>query len=214
MREQVINLIEQHKIIAIARGITPSQAVKVATALYNGGIKLIEVTFNQTNPCAFNETIDAIKEIKNNCPNMCVGAGTVLTKEQVDLAISAGAEYIISPDTDEEVIKYTVEKGLVSIPGAYTPSEVKKAHKAGADFVKLFPCSDATHIKTLKLPFSQVKFLAFSGVNIDNAQEFINAGAVGVGVGSAIINIKHIENNEYEKITQLAKALVEKFSYQ
>ena len=214
MREQVISLIEQNKIIAILRGVSPSQAVEVAKAIYQGGINLIEVTFNQNNIKSFNDTVLAIKEIKNNCPNMCVGAGTVLTKEQVDLAISAGAEYIISPDTDEEVIKYTVEKGLVSIPGAYTPSEVKKAHNAGADFVKLFPCFNAMHLKTLKLPFSQVKFLAFSGVNIDNAQEFINAGAVGVGVGSAIINIKHIEKNEYEKITQLAKALVEKVSYQ
>ena len=212
MREQVISLIEQNKIIAILRGVNPSQAVEVAKAIYQGGINLIEVTFNQNNIAKFNDTVLAIRKIKNDCPKMCVGAGTVLTKEQVDLAISAGAEYIISPDTDEEVIKYTVEKGLVSIPGAYTPSEVKKAHNAGADFVKLFPCSDATHLKTLKLPFSQVKFLAFSGVNIDNAQEFINAGAVGVGVGSAIINIKHIENNEYEKITQLAKALVEKVS--
>jgi 2-dehydro-3-deoxyphosphogluconate aldolase/(4S)-4-hydroxy-2-oxoglutarate aldolase len=211
MREQVIKTIEENKIIAIVRGISEEQAVSVAQAAFKGGIKCIEVTFNQKNPETFYNTINAIKAIKKNCPEMCVGAGTVLTKEQVDLAKSAGAEYIVSPDTDEEVIKYTVKSGLVSLPGAYTPSEVKKAHFAGADFVKLFPCTSGgvDYLKAVKAPLSQVKYLAVGGVNENNAKDFIDAGAVGVGIGGNLVNKKWIDAGEYDKITQVAKNLVE-----
>ena len=197
MREEVVKLIEKNKVIAIVRGANPEQAVKVAKAIYDGGVKLIEVTFNQKNPNTFKDTVTAIKEIKKNCPKMCVGAGTVLTKEQVDLAKDAGAEYIVSPDTDEEVIKYTVKSGLVSLPGAYTPSEAKKAYNAGADFVKLFPCSDPKYLKALVAPLSHVKFIAVGGVNVENAKDFIKAGAVGIGVGSALINSKYLECTDY-----------------
>lgn len=210
MREDVIKKIMENKIIAIVRGVEPEKTVKVAKALSDGGITLVEVTFNQKNPALFKDTVTAIKAIKTNCPEICVGAGTVLSKEQVDLALSAGAEYIISPDTDDEVIKYTVEKGLVSLPGAYTATEVKKAHQAGADFVKLFPCSDAHYLKALKAPLSHIKFLAVGGVNVDNASEFIKAGAVGVGVGSSLVKKDWVDGGEFEKITQIAKKFVEK----
>ena len=209
MREQVIKIIEETKIIAIIRGAETSQAIESAKALYAGGIKLVEVTFNQKNPSTFIDTVNSIKAIKDACPEMTVGAGTVLTVEQVDLAKSAGAEYIVSPDTDEQVIKHTVNSGLVSLPGAYTASEVKKAHNAGADFVKLFPCTDAGYLKALKAPLSHVKFLAVGGVNTENAKNFLDAGAVGLGLGGSLVNKKWIDSGEYEKITQTAKKLVE-----
>ena len=208
MREQVIKLIEKNKIIAIVRGANPEQAVMAAKAISEGGVKLIEVTFNQKNPASFNDTVTAIAEIKKNCPEMCVGAGTVLTKEQVDLAKNAGAEYIVSPDTDEEVIKYTVVSGLVSLPGAYTASEAKKAHNAGADFVKLFPCADANYLKALKAPLSHINFLAVGGVSAKNAAEFIKAGAIGVGIGGSLVKKEWITSGEYDKITQTAKELI------
>lgn len=210
MREQVIQSILENKIIAIVRGANPEQAVKVAKAIYDGGIKLIEVTFNQKNPNSFCDTVSAISAIKKNIPEMVVGAGTVLSKEQVDLAISGGAEYIVSPDTDVEVIKYSVEKGLVSLPGAYTASEAKTAYNAGADFVKLFPCTDVAYLKALKAPLSHINMVAVGGVNTENAVDFLNAGAVGVGVGSSLVNKKYLENGEYDKITEIAKNLVEK----
>ncbi len=205
MREEVIKKIEENKIIAIVRGANPEQAVKVAKAINDGGIKLIEVTFNQKSTDNFKATTEAIKAIKNACPNMTVGAGTVLNKNQVDLALSAGAEYIVSPDTDEEVIRYSVEKGLVSLPGAYTASEAKKAYLYGADFVKLFPCMDVEYLKALKAPLSHIKFLAVGGINIENASSFIKAGAVGVGVGSALVNKKYVEEENWEALTNLAK---------
>ncbi len=211
MREDVIKIIEKEKIISIIRGIAPEDAVKVAKALYDGGIKLVEVTFDQSNPDKFINTVNAIKAIKEFAGDkMCVGAGTVITKEQVDLAYSAGAQYIVSPDTDEEVIKRTVELGMVSLPGSYTPSEAKKAHNAGADFVKVFPCSSASYIKAIKAPLSHIKFLAVGGVSVDNASEFIKAGAVGIGVGGNLVNKEWIKNGEFEKITKTAKQLVER----
>ena len=210
MREQVIKTIEENKIIAIIRGVEPEKAIKVAKALYDGGIKMVEVTFNQSAPEKFNQTTDAIKAIKEKFPDILVGAGTVLTVEQVDLAKVAGAEYIISPDTDEEVIKYTVKSGLVSLPGAYTASEVKKAHNAGADFVKLFPCTSVSYLKAVKAPLSHIKFLAVGGVTVDNASDFIKAGAVGLGVGSSLVNKKFIDEENWEALTNLAKEFVRK----
>ncbi len=211
MREDVIKIIEKEKIISIIRGVIPEDAVKVAKALYDGGIKLVEVTFNQKCPEKFIDTVNAIKAIKQEMGDkMCVGAGTVITKKQVDLAFSAGAEYIVSPDTDKKVIKYSVKKGLVSLPGAYTPSEIKKAYNYGADFVKVFPCSAPSYIKAVKAPLSHIKLLAVGGVNKDNAKDYITAGAYGVGVGSLLVNAEWVKNGEFDKITETAKILVEK----
>lgn len=212
MRSAVIEQIKKHKIIAIVRCVEPEKAVTVAKSLHQGGIKLIEVTFNQKDPSTFKDTAKAISEIIKSCPDMIVGAGTVLDKNQVDIAKDAGAKYIVSPDVDEEVIPYTVSLGLVSLPGAYTPTEIKKAHNLGADFVKLFPCGiDAiSYLKAVKAPLSHINFLAVGGVNLDNASDFIKAGAVGIGVGSSLVDKKMIENKDWEGLTNLAKKFVEK----
>lgn len=213
MREQVIRAIEENKIIAIVRGVDVENALKTAKALYDGGIKLVEVTFNQSSPESFRKTAEAIKKISKEMQGkMIVGAGTVITTEQVRIAREAGAEYIVSPDTDEDVIKLTVELGMASLPGAYTASEAKKANLYGADFVKLFPCgNDApNYLKALKAPLSHIKFLAVGGVNINNVHEFIDAGAIGVGIGGSLINKTWIKNGEFEKITDLAKQFVKK----
>ena len=211
MREEVIKAIEKNKIIAIIRGVEPSVASSVAKALFKGGINLVEVTFNQKEPQKFSDTINAICAIKESCPEMIVGAGTVLSVEHVDLAKQAGAAYIVSPDTDEEVIKHTVKCGMVSLPGAYTATEAKRAHNAGADFVKLFPCVEGSisYLKAIKAPLSHIRFLAVGGVNVDNAKAFINAGAVGIGVGSSLVNKQLIERKDWNGLTQLAKAFVE-----
>lgn len=208
MREKIIKAVKEHKVIAIVRGANPEQALLAAKAAYNGGIRLIEVTFNQKNPNSFIDTVTAIRSIKENIPDMMVGAGTVLNKKQVDLAISGGATFIVSPDADEKVIKYTVKKGLVSIPGAFTPSEIKKAHEVGADFIKLFPCLDVNYLKAIKAPLSHIDILAVGGVNVDNATDFIKAGAIGIGIGGALINKNYIESGDYDKITSIAKELV------
>lgn len=215
MREKVIQEILDKKIIAIVRGVEPAKVLNIAQALYDGGITLVEVTFNQKDPASWQETADSIAAIKAHMGDkVLVGAGTVTSVELVELAAKAGAGYIISPDTDPAVIRRTKELGLVSLPGAYTPSEAKQAHNAGADFVKLFPCvGDApAYLKALCAPLSHIKFLAVGGVNADNAADFLKAGAVGVGVGSCLVNKKWADAGEFEKITAEAKRFMENLS--
>ena len=214
-RLEIIKKIEDKKIISIVRGISSDEAVLVAEALLCGGIELIEVTFNQKNPNTFDDTARAIKNIKEKFGDrMAVGAGTVLTIEQLMLANDAGAQFIISPDANEEIIKKTVELGMVSIPGAYTATEAVCAHNAGADFVKLFPCIDGApkYIKALCAPLSHIKFLAVGGVNADNAADFIAVGALGVGVGSSLVNNTWVKERNYKKITEEAKRFVDNIS--
>jgi 2-dehydro-3-deoxyphosphogluconate aldolase/(4S)-4-hydroxy-2-oxoglutarate aldolase len=212
MRDTVINEVKKHKIIAIVRGMDKEKTVKIAKALYEGGIRFVEVTFNQKNPEKFYETADCIRAIREEMGDkMFVGAGTVTSVELVDMAAQAGALYIISPDMDEAVIKHTRELGLVSMPGAYSATEAKKAYNAGADFVKLFPCiGDApAYVKALCAPFNHIPFLAVGGVDADNAADFIKAGAVGVGVGSSLVNKNWVAAGEFEKITAEAKRMIE-----
>ena len=199
MRKSVIENIEKYKVIAILRGLSVDESVNVSRALYEGGVKLVEVTFNQNSSDNYAQTINSIRSIKKELgEKMCVGAGTVITLEQLNLAKKAGAEFIVSPDTDEDVIRETVNLGMVSLPGAYTPTEVKLAHKAGADFIKIFPCSDVGYLKAIKAPLSHIKFMAVGGVNSDNASDFIKAGACGVG--SALTNKNWIANKRYDLI--------------
>jgi len=215
MREQIIQEILNRKIISIVRGVEPDKMVRIAEALYEGGVTMVEVTFNQTNPASWQETADSIAAIKAAMGDkMFVGAGTVTSVELVDMAAEAGAGYIISPDTDPAVIARTRELGLVSLPGAYTPTEAKQAHNAGADFVKLFPCvGDApAYLKALCAPLSHIKFLAVGGVTADNAAAFLQAGAVGIGVGSSLVNKKWADAGEFWKITEEARRFVASIS--
>ena len=215
MRERIIQEILEKKIISIVRGVEPDKMVRIAEALYEGGVTMIEVTFNQKNPASWQETADSIAAIKAAMGDkMFVGAGTVTSVELVDMAANAGAGYIISPDTDPDVIARTRELGLVSLPGAYTPTEAKQAHNAGADFVKLFPCvGDApAYLKALCAPLSHIKFLAVGGVTADNAADFLTAGAVGIGVGSSLVNKKWADAGEFYKITEEAKRFVANIS--
>lgn len=210
-REEVLAFVEKEKIIAIVRGVDPEACVKVADALYAGGIRLIEVTFNQKDPDSFDDTAEAIATISEKYDGkMLVGAGTVTTPELVDFAVNAGAKYIISPDTNPEVIRRTLELGAVSMPGAFTPSEILLAHRLGADFVKLFPVGNlgASYVKALCAPISHVKMLGVGGVNENNAADFLKAGAVGLGVGGNLANKKWIEAGEFDKITEVAKTLI------
>ena len=186
--------------------------MKVAKALYEGGIRLMEITFDQKNPASFQATAGAIRAIgEAYAGKMMVGAGTVTTPELVELAASAGAQYIISPDVNVDVIHRTRELGLVSLPGAMTPTEVMTAHLAGADFVKLFPAGNLgiSYVKAIRAPISHVKLLAVGGVNEDNVADFLHAGMVGAGVGGNLANKKWIEAGEYDKITQTARKLLD-----
>lgn len=211
MRDKVIAMIEQEKVIAIVRGAKSEQCKAVARALFDGGIRLMEITYDQSNPDSWQATADAIGQLaKEYEGRMFVGAGTVTTPELVEMTAKAGGSFIISPDTDVTVIQKTRELGLVSMPGAVTPSEIKTAHNAGADYVKIFPIGNlgAGYLKAVKAPLSNIKMTAVGGVNEDNAVQFLKAGAAGLGVGGNLAKKEWIEAGEYNKLTDAAKALV------
>lgn len=208
-REEIIRDIEENKIIVILRGFNKEQLVSTVEAMEKGGIKLVEVTFDQSGKIPDETTAENIRTLKEHfLGRVRIGAGTVMSEAQVEYAYNAGAEYIISPDCYEKVIKRTKELGMVSIPGAFTPTEAANAHRFGADFVKLFPNSEMkiSYFKALAAPLSHIKFLAVGGVNLENFKSYIDAGAYGVGMATAIADKAAIFAGDYEKITALAKA--------
>lgn len=212
IREQIIDQVMDEKVIAIVRGIEPEKCLNVAKALYEGGIKMIEVTFDQKDVSKWDNTVKSIRMISEYFQGqVSVGAGTVTSVELVEKAAEAGALYIISPDCSEAVIKRTRELGLVSMPGALTPSEVLNAHRWGADFVKMFPIGTlgVGYLKAIKAPINHVKLLAVGGVNPDNLSDFLDAGCCGAGIGGNLANKKWIDAGEYEKITATAKTIVD-----
>ncbi|MBQ8813110.1 MAG: bifunctional 4-hydroxy-2-oxoglutarate aldolase/2-dehydro-3-deoxy-phosphogluconate aldolase [Lachnospiraceae bacterium] len=211
MREQIIQQVKAEKIIVIIRGVSSDRILPVAQALYDGGVRMIEVTFDQKDVEKQKETVECIRKIAEHFQGkVSVGAGTVTSTKLVEMAAEAGAQYIISPDTNEAVIRKTRELGLVSMPGALTPTEVMNAHHWGADFVKLFPVGNlgAGYVKAVKAPLNHVKLLAVGGVNADNVADFLAAGCCGAGVGGNLVNKKWIEAGEYEKLTEAARELM------
>lgn len=213
MKQQTIQRVLDEKIIVIVRGVERDKLIPLAEAMYDGGIRLLEITYSADKSVSDEETADRIKMLAEHfADRMYIGAGTVLTSYQVELTKKAGGRFIISPDCFEDVIKKTTELEMVSMPGALTPTEAQSAARAGADFVKLFPISDLgpAYFKAIKAPLSHIKFLAVGGVNEDNIQEYLDAGVCGFGLGSNIINKKMIAENDYTGITELAKKYVAK----
>lgn len=211
MREQVIEWVNQYKIIAIVRGIGSDKLLKVAQALYDGGIRLMEITYDQKDPSSWQTTADSIHTIRKAfAGKMRVGAGTVTSVELVEMTAKAGGEYIISPDTNIDVIRRTCDLGLVSMPGAMTPSEILTAHLAGADYVKVFPvtCMGSDYLKAVRAPLGHIKMMAVGGINENNMKEYLAAGVSGFGVGGNLANRKWIDAGEYDKLTKVARAMV------
>lgn len=212
MTTSILEAVRENKIITIVRGLGSEPMQKLAQALCDGGIRMMEVTFNQADPASWGDTLSAIRTISRAFSGkMHVGAGTVMTLEQLESACEAGAKFIISPNVNTEVIRRTKELGLASFPGALSPTEVAVAKEAGADFVKLFPAGilGAGYLKALRAPLSNVEFMAVGGVNEKNAAEFLRAGAVGLGIGGNLVNKAWIEAGEFDKITALARTYVE-----
>lgn len=201
--------IVENKVIVICRKVYGDSLLRLAEALYDGGVKMIEVTFDQADPDCTEKTTGAMRMLQERFRGaMRFGAGTVLTTEQVDAACEAGGEYMISPNTNLQVIARTKELGLVSIPGTMTPTEILTAHDAGADFVKLFPASylGMSYVKDITAPISHVKLLATGGVNETNFGGYLDAGFVGAGVSSRLADRKLIAAGNFEEITARARA--------
>ncbi|MCC2819165.1 bifunctional 4-hydroxy-2-oxoglutarate aldolase/2-dehydro-3-deoxy-phosphogluconate aldolase [Lachnoclostridium pacaense] len=208
----VLERILEKKIIAIIRGLKLEETLKTADAAAAGGLSLVEVPFDQRQPLAY--TTDKIKAVADRYPDgrVLVGAGTVLTIQQVQAAKAAGAGYIITPTSREDVIKETKALGMVAMPGAMTPSEIEQCYRWGADIVKVFPSDNlgAGYIKALQGPLSYIPMAAVGGVDLDNILDFFDAGVCAVGIGGNIVNRKMIETGDYKGIENLAAAYTAK----
>ena len=207
MSHSVLETILESKVIAIVRGIPSGQISDLASAIRAGGLRCIEVTFDHAAPGGLEDTLAAIRALRDT--DMCVGAGTVMSPEE--LAKEAGASYIISPNTNPAVIRETKSIGLVSIPGAMTPSEVAEAWSLGADLVKLFPAGvlGPAYIKAVKAPLKHIPVTAVGGVTPENTPGFLSAGCAGVGVGGNLVSPKLVSEGRWEEITAAARAYAE-----
>ncbi len=212
MQKDIIKKIEEEKLIVILRGIKKDKLLALTQAMYDGGVRLLEVTYSANGSVSDEETAENIKFLSENFKDkMYIGAGTVLTEKQVRLTKEAGGKFIISPDCNVNIIKLTKQLDMISMPGCFSPTEIQQAHLSGADFIKLFPASELGigYIKAIKAPLSHVKFLAVGGINLTNIDEFKKANICGFGIGSNITDKKLIENGEFDKITTLAKQYVD-----
>lgn len=207
--------IYQNKIIAISRGIHADRIVDTAQAISDGGIKLFEVTFVHDSRDGIKETCLSIEKLSSASGNsITVGAGTVLTVDEVHMAADAGATFIISPDTNIRVIEETKKLGLVSIPGAMTPTEIVRAYDAGADFVKVFPASvlGEDYIKAVKGPLRHIPLIGVGGINKDNAAAFLSAGAAALGIGGSLVDSKAILSGDFRLLTERAQSIIKAIS--
>jgi 2-dehydro-3-deoxyphosphogluconate aldolase/(4S)-4-hydroxy-2-oxoglutarate aldolase len=199
-------------LIMILRGVPSDKLEQLAEAMYLGGVRLIECTYDATGKIPDEQIAENIGMlVRRFAGKMRIGAGTVLTEKQVKLTKSVGGEFIISPDTNPELIRATKEAGLVSIPGALTPSEATAAHRAGADLVKLFPASTlgTSYLKTICAPLSHIGFLAVGGVKLDKVGEYLDAGAKGFGMGLTAEDRVAIMTGNYAAVTERCSRITE-----
>lgn len=198
------------KIIAIIRGANPGDVLKIAKALYEGGVKALEITLNS--PKALSVIEQVADEIGNQ---VLVGAGTVLDAEAAKAAITAGAKFIISPTVDVKTIKMTRRYGIVSIPGAYTPTEILKAYSNGGDIIKVFPASAGPqYIKDIRGPLAHIPLMPTGGVTLENIKEFQKAGGVAFGIASALVDSKKEITDEYlQQLTDKAFKFIQAVDY-
>jgi 2-dehydro-3-deoxyphosphogluconate aldolase/(4S)-4-hydroxy-2-oxoglutarate aldolase len=204
MSETTEQIIESVGLIPVLRAKGVAQGRAVVDAMVAGGVTVVEVTM--TVPGA----IDLLKELRKEYgANLLLGSGTVTTADQAQATIDAGAEFVVSPSLHPDVIATTRKNGKVSCPGALTPTEVITAWDAGADYVKIFPCSavgGASYLKSLLAPFPQLKLIPTGGVTLQTAESFIRAGARALGVGSDLVNLAAIDSGRPETITETARA--------
>ncbi len=203
-RHDVMARIRQRRLVAVVRS-TAEQVEPVVNALLDGGVDAIEITFSVPNAPA---VIALVKEQFGD--RVLLGAGTVRDTQKATDAIAAGARYIVSPSTDLAVIALCHERDVAVMPGAFTPTEIEAAWRAGADAVKLFPASvgGIAYLKAIRAPMPDVPIIPTGGVDADNAADWLRAGAVALGVGSKLVLKDALATGDYARITEKAKAFL------
>lgn len=199
------------KIVAVIRKVDPEKVRPLVRAFIKGGITGIEVTIDST------DSLRLINELKEEHGDLAViGAGTVMDKSEAKDAINAGADFIFSPILDQKTIQFTKEQDIIMIPGTFTPTEMHLANEWGADMVKVFPASvvGPQFIKDASGPLSHIAMMPTGGINLDNINSFIDAGAVAAGVGGSLVNKSLIEQENWQELEEVAKKYVESVKHQ
>lgn len=181
-------------------------AAPLAKALCAGGVPVAEVTFRAVGAAM------AIKLMAETCPEMLVGAGTVLTTAQVDESLAAGAKFIVTPGMDPELVKYCQSKGLAVFPGCTTPTDYHSAYKLGLEVLKFFPAEQSgglAKIKAMSAPFPMFKVMPTGGISLKNLAEYIKEPVIAACGGSYMVTADLIDNNKWDEITELCKKSVE-----
>lgn len=206
MIDAAIQKIQEVGIIPVVRAANVDEARRAVDAICAGGIPIIEITM--TVPGA----PDVIRQlVRDFGTTVLTGAGTVTTAQQAEMCMDAGAQFLVSPGLSVPVVQAATRRSILALPGALTPTEVMAALDAGARVIKIFPCSSAggpKHIKALKAPFPDGRFIPTGGVNLATAPEYLAAGAFALGVGADLVDLQALRRNEASKIVEMAKALV------
>src|SRR5438874_3723088 len=205
-KKSVRDRIVEIGIVPVVRASSEREALIAAEAVSEGGIPIVEITM--TVPGA----IQVIRELaKSNASKVLIGAGTVLDAETARRCVDAGAEFLVSPALNPETIEFAVKENLLIMAGALTPTEIVKAWKAGADFVKVFPCGQvggAKYIKAIKGPLPQIPLVPTGGVNLSTAAEFLEAGAEALGVGGELVQAEALKSGKPEIVVETARKFV------
>ncbi len=202
MSESTAETLERVGLIPVLRAKDTKQALAVVEAMIAGGINIVEVTMTCPDACG------VLRELKSQYgTSLLLGSGTVTSACEAEATIEAGAEFVVSPSLHPEVISATKHNGKLSIPGALTPTEVITAHRAGADYIKIFPCSavgGAPYLRALLAPFPHLKLIPTGGITVQTAESFLKAGARALGVGGDLVNLAAIDEGKPEIITEAA----------
>ena len=204
--EDTIQRIGEVGIIPVIRAANPAEASHAVEAICAGGISIVEITM--TVP----DAIPLLREVARAKRDYLIGAGTVLTAKQAEMCIAAGAKFLVSPGLSADVIRTAAKYNVLAIPGAFTPTEVMAAKELGVDIIKIFPCGSGggpSHIKALRAPFPDCRFIPTGGVSLKNAAEYFAAGAFALGIGAELADLAAIRRNEHHKVTEAAKGLAD-----
>jgi 2-dehydro-3-deoxyphosphogluconate aldolase/(4S)-4-hydroxy-2-oxoglutarate aldolase len=204
-REETVQALLQRKVVAVLRLADGTMLPRVALALRTGGVSVIEVTL--TTPGA----LAAIAAISQQLPDVLVGAGSVITLEQAEQSIDAGARFVVSPIFHSDMVRVAHARGVAALPGAFTPGEILRAHESGADIVKVFPAEfgGPGYLKAVRAPMPFLRLMPTGGVTPENAADWIKAGACAVGIGTALVHPEAVAHGDWLAITHAAAMVVQ-----
>jgi 2-dehydro-3-deoxyphosphogluconate aldolase/(4S)-4-hydroxy-2-oxoglutarate aldolase len=204
-RVEIVKEIVDNGVVAVVRTKHPNKLIKIVEAIYEGGIKCIEITMTVPN------ALNMITQVRKSAsPEILVGVGSVLDSDTAQKAIDSGAQFVVSPIFNKNILATVHKNELPVMPGTFTPTEIFNAQREGADIVKVFPADvlGMSFFKSIKAPMPDLKIMPTGGVTLDNAGDWIKSGACAVGIGSALLDERAIEENNFNKLTQNAQRIM------